>query len=139
MKLSKRQKREAVKIAIGGGLFLAGWAVSALSGLPRVYGLALYAPAYLILGLPIVVKAVKNVLHGNMLDENFLMSIASIGAERKFPFHRFRWVSGFWLSVCWSSAAVRCSSFGFILILKGFPARRAERSEVRSDPSSSIG
>ena len=44
-----------------------------------------------------------------------------------------------WLSVCWSSAAVRCSSFGFILILKGFPARRAERSEVRSDPSSSIG
>ena len=80
MKLSKKQKREAVKIAIGGGLFLAGWAVSALSGLPRVYGLALYAPAYLILGLPIVVKAVKNVLHGNMLDENFLMSIASIGA-----------------------------------------------------------
>lgn len=34
MKLSKKQKREAVKIAIGGGLFLAGWAVSALSGCP---------------------------------------------------------------------------------------------------------
>lgn len=58
---------------------------------------------------------------------------------KKFPFLRSRWVSVFWLSVCWSLVAVRCSSFGSILIPKGFPARQAERLEARSDPSSSIG
>ncbi len=60
-------------------------------------------------------------------------------ARKKFPFLRSRWVSVFWLSVCWSLVAVRCSSFGSILIPKGFPARQAERLEARSDPSSSIG
>jgi Cd2+/Zn2+-exporting ATPase len=35
---------------------------------------------YLILGYEIILKAVKNILKGDFFDENFLMSIASIGA-----------------------------------------------------------
>ncbi|HBJ18319.1 MAG TPA: hypothetical protein DDY70_01030, partial [Clostridiales bacterium] len=49
--------------------------------------LVLYILAYLILGLEIVITAVKNIFKGNVLDENFLMSIATIGAfaTREYP------------------------------------------------------
>lgn len=36
--------------------------------------------AYLVIGARIVFQAVKNILHGEIFDENFLMSIATIGA-----------------------------------------------------------
>src|SRR6056297_841687 len=42
--------------------------------------LGLYLTAYLILGFEIISKAVRNILKGDFFDENFLMSIASIGA-----------------------------------------------------------
>lgn len=41
---------------------------------------ALYIISYLIVGLEIVLKAIKNIFKGNVLDEHFLMSIATIGA-----------------------------------------------------------
>lgn len=40
----------------------------------------LYLAAYLIIGFPVLVKAIKNIFTGNFLDENFLMLIASVGA-----------------------------------------------------------
>ncbi len=40
----------------------------------------LYILAYLIVGLEIVLKAIKNILRGKVFDENFLMSVATIGA-----------------------------------------------------------
>ena len=40
----------------------------------------LYIISYLIVGLEIVLKAIKNIFKGNVLDEHFLMSIATIGA-----------------------------------------------------------
>lgn len=40
----------------------------------------LYVAAYLIMGADVIWKAVKNIVHGNIFDENFLMSIATIGA-----------------------------------------------------------
>ena len=46
--------------------------------------------------------------------------------KKRFPFLRSRWVSVFWLSVCWSLVAVRCSSFGSISF------RRASRHDRRS-------
>ena len=36
--------------------------------------------AYLVIGARIVFQAIKNILHGEIFDENFLMSIATIGA-----------------------------------------------------------
>lgn len=42
--------------------------------------MALYFFAYLNVGLPVVKNAVYGILHGDFLDEQFLMSIASIGA-----------------------------------------------------------
>lgn len=42
--------------------------------------IALYLVAYLIVGWEVIVKAVKNISHGEIFDENFLMLVASIGA-----------------------------------------------------------
>ncbi len=36
--------------------------------------------SYLIVGYDIIIKAISNILHGQVLDENFLMFIATIGA-----------------------------------------------------------
>jgi len=41
---------------------------------------AVYIISYLILGSDIVLKALKNLLRGQIFDENFLMSLATIGA-----------------------------------------------------------
>ncbi len=42
--------------------------------------MVLYFAAYLITGKDIVIGAVSNLLHGELMDESFLMSVASIGA-----------------------------------------------------------
>lgn len=42
--------------------------------------LILYLVAYLIIGGDIVKKAVSNLLHGEIFDENFLMTLATVGA-----------------------------------------------------------
>lgn len=48
--------------------------------LPGYGRIALYAAAYLLAGRRVLADAVKNLLGGELFDENFLMSIASIGA-----------------------------------------------------------
>lgn len=42
--------------------------------------LALYLISYIIVGGDVVLKAIKNILKGKVFDENFLMSVATIGA-----------------------------------------------------------
>ncbi len=42
--------------------------------------LALYVSAYIIIGYPVMVQAVKNIAKGEIFDENFLMMIATLGA-----------------------------------------------------------
>jgi Cd2+/Zn2+-exporting ATPase len=50
-------------------------------------GLPVYIAAYLVLGGPILLTAGKNLLRGHVFDENFLMSIATLGAFaiREYP------------------------------------------------------
>ncbi len=47
----------------------------------------LYVISYLIVGFEVLKKAIINIIHGEFFDENFLMSIATIGAFaiREFP------------------------------------------------------
>ena len=49
-------------------------------GIQRLVFLVLYFVAYIICGKNVIKSAVKNILHGEIFDEKFLMSIASIGA-----------------------------------------------------------
>ena len=62
----------------GAGLFLVGLLTDFLK--VPVAGTVLHIAAYLLLGLPILTLAGKNILKGRIFDENFLMSIATIGA-----------------------------------------------------------
>lgn len=57
---------------------LTGWAESALA--VRIVTYVLYGLAYLTVGHPVLINTVKNVAKGRIFDENFLMTIASIGA-----------------------------------------------------------
>ena len=56
-------------------------------GLPMIPVILLDAAAYIILGKEVVITAVKNIAKGHALDENFLMTIATIGAfcTRQYP------------------------------------------------------
>ncbi len=47
---------------------------------PALLNLAVFAAAYLVVGYRVLWKAVRGVINGQMLDENFLMAIASTGA-----------------------------------------------------------
>ncbi len=46
----------------------------------ELYNNILYVIAYLIVGFDIVLKAVKNIFRGKIFDENFLMTVATLGA-----------------------------------------------------------
>lgn len=70
-------KKEVFCIIAGAVLFLAGKPAGMLHPLA---GILLYVAAYLILGLEIVITAIRNLFKGNVFDENFLMSIATLGA-----------------------------------------------------------
>ena len=49
--------------------------------------IVLYVLSYLIVGFEVIKKAVVNIFHGEFFDENFLMSVATIGAFaiKEFP------------------------------------------------------
>ena len=70
---------EALKqILLGGGLFVIGLVLEAL-GLGDM-SLAALAFAYMILGREVLATALNNLTKGHVFDENFLMSLATIGA-----------------------------------------------------------
>lgn len=71
--------RELTELITGLVLFIAGEIFSHLEPLPPFY-LVCLATAYLILGGKILRTALKHLSRGHIFDENFLMSIATIGA-----------------------------------------------------------
>ena len=46
----------------------------------------LYLVVYLIIGYDILLKAIRNICHGKIFDENFLMMVATVGAYAIFAF-----------------------------------------------------
>ncbi len=42
--------------------------------------IALYIAAYIIIGYNVIIDSIKNIIRGDLFDENFLMTIATIGA-----------------------------------------------------------
>lgn len=77
---SKRSEKSFIKKAviriILGALFFSGALL-----IPDVLAkIALYVAAYIVFGCDVVAKAFKNIKKGQLFDENFLMSIATIAA-----------------------------------------------------------
>ena len=65
------------KLLIGGILFVLGIFVPKTLFIPK---LAVFLVSYLVIGGDVLFSAFKNILNGQVFDENFLMAIATIGA-----------------------------------------------------------
>ena len=74
-----KEKIDTICIIIGAILFVVG-EIMEHKGFSDTATLPVFVIAYLALGGVIVVKAAKNISHGQIFDENFLMSIATLAA-----------------------------------------------------------
>ncbi len=73
------EKRDILRLVASAILF-AGGIAAALLHAPRFVTLPLFAAAYLVAGWNVLYGAVSDIAHGEWFGENFLMSIASLGA-----------------------------------------------------------
>ena len=77
--MNKKQKKMLARIIIAAVLLIVLRFVP-ITGIPRFI---CYLAVYLVIGYDIVKKAFKGIKNGQVFDENFLMAIATIGADRK--------------------------------------------------------
>ena len=70
----------ACRMAVGGALFAVGLALHYILDADAIVQLAVLLPAYLIVGYDVLLKAARNIGHGQVFDENFLMTVATLGA-----------------------------------------------------------
>lgn len=75
-----RNQKSLLRIVIVAMLYAVVIILSLTLDLPYLLELALFVAIYLAIGCDIVANAVLNTIHGNLFDENFLMTIATIGA-----------------------------------------------------------
>ncbi len=68
--------KNRIRLLIGGGIF----ALAMLLNLSENLSLSLFLFSYVIVGGGILLRAGKNILRGQVFDENFLMGIATLGA-----------------------------------------------------------
>lgn len=73
-------KKRFLKIGIGALVFAVGIIFLKLLQFPIYVYLPILVVAYVILGADVLLRAVKNILHGRVFDENFLMALSTVGA-----------------------------------------------------------
>lgn len=92
--MTRSQKRNLIRLLIVLVLFLAVFITDKVIDLNTVFNselsylfpLSLYLVLYLAIGYDVIFKAIRNISHGQIFDENFLMLIATIGAFATFEF-----------------------------------------------------
>lgn len=80
--MSKKQKRNLLRIIIAAVIFAAGLFIPEGERFSVIWfvRLGVFLAAYFTVGWDILWRAVRNIAHGQVFDENFLMTIASVGA-----------------------------------------------------------
>ncbi len=77
-------KKRLIRIIIGSIIYLMAFLIK-----PEIswFSPAMFTISYIIIGGDIVWKAIRNILRGKVFDENFLMTVATVGAFciREFP------------------------------------------------------
>ena len=81
-KSTKRFSEQQIDLfcIISGAIFFAAGEILEHLGFGNIVTLPIYIIAYLVLGGQIILTALKNLTKGQIFDENFLMSIATLGA-----------------------------------------------------------
>lgn len=81
------EKAQLITLISGAAIFAAGIFFENLFQLHQYLSLTIYLFAYIILGGETLLRAVKNIARGQIFDENFLMSLATIGALITKQYH----------------------------------------------------
>ncbi|MDR1559837.1 MAG: heavy metal translocating P-type ATPase [Clostridiales bacterium] len=74
--LSRESKIRLARMAVGAVMY----AFALTNALPPTAELFLYAACLIIFGYDVLIKAVTNIFRGELFDENFLMTLAAVGA-----------------------------------------------------------
>ena len=74
--MTKQNKKELYKILVAAVFFVLGWVVNA----GETVRFGLFFAAFIIAGLDVLINAVHNIFNGQVFDEEFLMTVATIGA-----------------------------------------------------------
>lgn len=72
-------KKDLIKLIIGSIVYIFG-IYQIFTGIESKFADLLFIVAYIVVGGEVLTKAVKNIFRGQVFDENFLMTIATIGA-----------------------------------------------------------
>ena len=75
--MEKEQKITLARIIVSLLMLAGAWLFESDENIVKII---FYAAAYLVIGGDIAFNAVRNVFHGEIFDENFLMAVATIGA-----------------------------------------------------------
>lgn len=80
--MNRKHKKTLLRITISAILLIAAVITSALLSeeCSEWLRLAIFLPSYLVIGYDVLIKAFKNLFGGSAFDENFLMTIATLGA-----------------------------------------------------------
>ncbi|MBO5094184.1 MAG: cadmium-translocating P-type ATPase [Lachnospiraceae bacterium] len=79
--MTKKLKKRLLRILLGAALFVAAVAVDGKwSGVYADAGLIAFLAAFLVCGGDVIKKAAMNITKGQIFDENFLMTVATVGA-----------------------------------------------------------
>lgn len=74
--MTRKQKKMLIRIIISGALLI----IAALLPLKGILRLAAFIVPYAVIGWDVLWKAMRNIAHGQVFDENFLMALATVGA-----------------------------------------------------------
>ena len=80
--MSRKQKKMRNRILLSAGLLVVAFLLekTVLAGAPLWALLLIYLPAYFVAGYDVLWRAARNIAHGQVFDENFLMCVATVGA-----------------------------------------------------------
>ena len=86
--LTRKQRKNLVRIVVALVLFVVLFIIDRVRPLGEVFSgpaawvfpFALYLVVYLLIGYDVLWRAVRNICHGQVFDENFLMCVATLGA-----------------------------------------------------------
>lgn len=73
-------KKRLIRIIAAAVLLAAGMIADNVWGIPGIWRLIVFIAIYLLIGYDILWRALRNIIHGKIFDENFLMTVATLGA-----------------------------------------------------------
>ena len=78
--MTPKQKKMLARIVSAAVLFVAAELVTRAAALPGWGRLLIFLIPYFVIGWDILWRAARNIAHGQVFDENFLMALATVGA-----------------------------------------------------------